>query len=162
MTEKTATQTAEHFEIPRKKLTIEFLVGIFALIGIGCFAYLAVNIAGMRLFQTNAYQVTAKFDNISGLTLGATVEIAGVQVGEVSNIQLQGVEAFVTMDVYKDVVIRDDDIAAIRTKGIIGERFIKIIPGGSEQNIPPGGKVSDTESAIEFEEIIGKFIHRME
>ena len=66
------------------------------------------------------------------------------------------------MDIYKDKIIRDDDIAAIRTKGIIGERFIKIIPGGSEKNLTAGGRVSDTESAIEFEEIIGKFIHRME
>ena len=162
MTDNTATQTAEHFDIPRKKFTIEFLVGIFAIIGICCFAYLAVNIAGMRLFQANAYPVTARFDNISGLTLGATVEIAGVQVGEVSSIELQGIEAFVTMEVNKGIIIRDDDIAAIRTKGIIGERYIKIIPGGSEQSVPAGGKVSDTESALEFEEIIGKFIHRME
>ena len=162
MTENTATQTAEHFEMPRKKLTVEFLVGIFAIMGICCFAYLAVNIAGMRFFQTNTYQVIAKFDNISGLTLGATVEVAGVQIGEVSSIQLQGVEALVTMDINKGIIIRDDDIAAIRTKGIIGERFIKIVPGGSDQNIKPGGSVSDTESAIEFEEIIGKFIHRME
>ena len=156
------TITTERFELPRKKITAEFMVGIFAIIGMACFAYLAVNIAGMRLFQTNVYQLTAEFDNISGLTEGATVEIAGVPIGEVSKISLKGTSAYVTMDIYKGVEIRDDDIAAIRTKGIIGEKFIKVVPGGSDTKVASGGRIRDTESAVEFEEIIGKFIHRME
>ncbi|MCC6932797.1 MAG: outer membrane lipid asymmetry maintenance protein MlaD [Deltaproteobacteria bacterium] len=148
--------------MPRKKLTVEFLVGIFVIIGCLCFAYLAINIARMRLIQTNIYQLTAQFDNISGLTVGAGVEIAGVSIGEVSAIKLSKTNALVTMDINNDVVIRDDDIAAVRTKGIIGEKFVKIIPGGSDTHIKNGDSISDTESTVEFEEIIGKFIHRME
>lgn len=156
------SKATEKIEIPRKKLTVEFMVGIFVIVGCFCFAYLAINIAGMRFFQANVYQLTAKFDNISGLTVGASVEIAGVPIGEVAQINLDGTNALVTMNINKGIVVRDDDIAAIRTKGIIGEKFVKIIPGGSDQSVKNGEAITDTESAVEFEEIIGKFIHKME
>jgi phospholipid/cholesterol/gamma-HCH transport system substrate-binding protein len=80
----------------------------------------------------------------------------------VSKIALAGSAALVTMGINNGIEIRDDDIASIRTKGIIGEKYIKIIPGGSDDIIASGGRLSDTESAVDFEEIIGKIIHRME
>lgn len=155
-------QNALVFNLPKKKFTTEFVVGLFVLVGILCFAYLSINLAGMRMFKRDGYTVTAKFDNISGLMIGAPVEIAGVKVGEVSKIALDKTSALVTLEINRGVQIRDDDIASIRTKGIIGEKYIKVVPGGSDEVVPSGGRLSDTESAVDLEEIIGKVIHRME
>ena len=150
------------FVPPRKSFTVEFWVGVFALCGVGCFAYLALNIANIRLSNTGYYDITAEFDSVSGLKVGAPVEIAGVEIGEVSNISLDSTSALITLQIEDGVKLRDDDIAAIRTKGIIGDRYIKIVPGGSQIILGQGKKLADTESAVEFEEIIGKLIHKFE
>jgi phospholipid/cholesterol/gamma-HCH transport system substrate-binding protein len=150
------------FVPPKRSFTVEFWVGLFAIFGVGCFAYLAINIAKIRLSNAGFYDITADFDSVSGLKLGAPVEIAGVEVGEVSDIQLNGTAAHVVLRIRDGVKLRDDDIAAIRTKGIIGDRYIKVVPGGSTSLVQAGGKLTDTESAVEFEEIIGKLIHRFE
>lgn len=149
------------FHLPKRSFTAEFYVGLFALFGVACLAYLSVNIAGMKILNTGYYKIGAEFDNIAGLKLGAPVEIAGVRVGEVVGIALKSTTAEVTLNVRDGVTLREDDIAAIRTKGIIGDRYIKIVPGGSEQTLKQGERVKDTESAVELEEILGKFIHRM-
>jgi phospholipid/cholesterol/gamma-HCH transport system substrate-binding protein len=148
--------------LPKKSLAVEFYVGLFAIIGLVCFAYLAINIGGMRLGSAGYYKVYAEFDNISGLKVGSPVEIAGVQVGEVVNVALKTTSAVVTLLIKNGVTLRDDDIVAVRTKGIIGDKYIRIQPGGSDKPVQNGATLKDTESAIEFEEIIGKFIHKME
>ncbi len=147
---------------PKRTLTTEFWVGIFFIAGLFGFSYLTQDLAGMSFSDAGFYAIKAEFDNVSGLENGATVEIAGVQVGKVKDISLDGTSAIITMEIREGIKFRDDDIAAVRTKGIIGDRFVKIIPGGSEDIVPPGGRISDTESVVEFEEIIGKFIHSME
>lgn len=148
--------------IPTRRLSIDFWVGLFALAGILAFAYLAVNIARINLFNTGFYELKATFDNISGLKIGAPVEIAGVQIGSVGKVELDGTSAVLTLHIQNGIHLRDDDIAAVRTKGIIGDRYIKIAPGGSATLIKVGGDIRDTESVLEFEDIIGKFIHKME
>jgi len=149
------------FVPPKKTFTIEFWVGLFAIVGVLCFSYLSINIAGMKLSNAGYYAVSASFSNVAGLTLGAPVEIAGVPVGEVTNVLLKETEAIVEMQVRNEVRLRDDDIAQIRTKGIIGDKYVKISPGGSEDNIENGGEIFDTESAVEFEDVIGKLIHSL-
>jgi phospholipid/cholesterol/gamma-HCH transport system substrate-binding protein len=152
----------EDFTPPKRTFTAEFFVGIFAIIGLAAFGYLAVNIAQIKLVGSDSYPIQAEFDNVSGLEVGARVEIAGVPVGNVTEIKLDKTSALITMNIDRGTIIRDDDIASIRTKGIIGERFIKISPGSSEDLVEAGGNLFDTESAVEFEDIIGKFIHRMD
>ncbi len=153
---------SQELELPRRTFTVEFCVGIFALLGVGAFAYLAINIAQMRFFSAGHYDIGAEFVNISGLELGAPVEIAGVPVGEVKHIQLSSTSALVTLSIRDEVKLRDDDVAMIRTKGIIGDKYVKISPGASVSVIEAGGQITDTESTVEFEEIIGKLIHKME
>ena len=155
------TNNQKEFTVPSRTYTIELLVGVFMLIGVGCFAFLAINIARMKFLQSGYYEITAEFGNISGLELGAPVEIAGVPIGEVKTIALKDTSAVVSMAVRNDVKLRDDDIASIRTKGIIGDRYIRISPGASDIFIPQGGSLKDTESTVDIEEVIGKFIHRM-
>jgi phospholipid/cholesterol/gamma-HCH transport system substrate-binding protein len=111
-------------------------------------------------FFGGGYRVVADFDNISGLKPGAAVEVAGVNVGRVETIQLDtGDRAKLVLKINPGLQLHDDAIASIRTKGIIGDKFVKLSTGGSGKPIPNGGKIRDTESAVEWEELIGKFIH---
>jgi phospholipid/cholesterol/gamma-HCH transport system substrate-binding protein len=151
----------EKFQAPKKGYMVEFVVGLFTIFGTICFAYLAVNIAQMKFLRSSSQQIRAEFSNVSGLKDGAPVEIAGVQVGEVSSIELRGTSAMLTLDIHNGVEIRNDDIASIRTKGIIGDRYVKIIPGNSDTLVKAGGAIGDTESAVDLEEILGKLIHQM-
>lgn len=105
--------------------------------------------------------IYAHFSSISGLKTGATVEIAGVEVGRVDKIQLdlQDFEAKVRMQIDPGVPIQEDAIASIRTKGLIGDRYITISPGGSEEILKPYDSLTQTEPAINFEELISQFVH---
>jgi phospholipid/cholesterol/gamma-HCH transport system substrate-binding protein len=142
-----------------KKANLEISVGIFVLVGIACLLYLALHLGEMELFS-GGYQVSADFDNISGLKVGAAVEVAGVDVGRVEQITITpGNRARLLLKLYPDLVLKEDTIASIRTKGIIGDKFVKLSMGSSEKIIPPGGKIHDTESAVELEELIAQFIH---
>ena len=142
-----------------KRGNLELVVGVFVLAGLACLAYLAIHLGKMEVVGSG-YKVYATFDNISGLKKGATVEVAGVDVGRVDDIRLSpGERAQVTLRLDPDLKLHDDAIAYIRTKGIIGDKFIKLSPGSSEKVISPGGKIRDTESAIDLEELISSYIH---
>ncbi len=142
-----------------RKGNLELVVGVFVLVGLGCLAYLAIHLGKMEVVGSG-YRIQAKFDNISGLKQGAAVEVAGVEVGRVESIQLTpGDRAGVTLRLESGLKLHDDAIASIRTKGIIGDKFVKLSPGSSEKIIPPGGSIRDTESAIDLEELISSYIH---
>ncbi len=142
-----------------RRSNLELVVGIFVLLGLGCLAYLAVHLGKMEVWGSG-YQVTADFDNISGLKQGAAVEVAGVEVGKVESIRITpGDRAKVVMRLNSGLKLHDDAIASVRTKGIIGDKFVKLSPGNSDKLIQPGGKIRDTESAVEWEELISKYIH---
>ncbi len=141
-----------------KRITVETMVGIFMIAGLICLAYISVKLGEVSLFGTNDYVVKARFANISGLKEGAEVDIAGVKVGKVSKISLNNYEALVELLIHPDVKIQEDSIASIRTQGIIGDKYIKISPGGSEEYIKPNSQIPETESAIELEELISKYI----
>ena len=138
---------------------VEMGVGIFVLIGLACLIYLAVHLGKMEVFG-QGYQVSASFDNISGLKTGAAVEVAGVEVGRVENITVTpDNRAKLQLSINPDIILKEDASASIRTKGIIGDKYIKLSPGYGEKTIPPGGKIRETESAMEWEEIISQYIH---
>lgn len=147
------------FSPPPRTFTVEFLVGIFTIIGVACAAWLAIGLGGVQFFNTNTYDVYAQFDNVSGLKTGASVEIAGVPIGEVGLIALKDPVANVTLHLKNEYKLKDDDIASIRTKGIIGDRYVKISRGGSDVFIQPGGTVVETESVVDIEDLIGKIVH---
>jgi phospholipid/cholesterol/gamma-HCH transport system substrate-binding protein len=141
-----------------RKINIETGVGIFIVVGLLCLAYLSVKLGDVSLFGTKQYMVKARFANVSGLKEGATVEVAGVTVGKVESIRLDNYEALVGMLIDPGVKLQEDSIASIRTQGIIGDKYIKIKAGGSPEYIPKGGEILETESAIELEELISKYI----
>lgn len=147
--------------VPKRSFSLEFFVGLFAMAGVGAAAYLAVGLAGLELSSKDTYLIYAEFDNISGLKYGASVEIAGVPIGEVSDIVLKDPVAKVTLKLTRSVKLKDDDIASIRTKGIIGDRYVKISRGGSDKYIQEGGTMVETESVIDIEDVIGKVVHSL-
>jgi phospholipid/cholesterol/gamma-HCH transport system substrate-binding protein len=132
------------------------------LIGIFCLAYLSIKLGKMEFFGGNYYSVHADFDSVSGLKNGASVEIAGVEVGRVERIILEPKEndrAKVYLKIRSGVKLTDDVIAAVRTRGIIGDKFIQLKPGGSEKILASGGRIRETESAVDLEELVSKYIH---
>ncbi|MEE8574498.1 MAG: MlaD family protein, partial [Thermodesulfobacteriota bacterium] len=106
-----------------KKKT-EFTVGIFMVLGIFCLIYLSVSLGNIDLVGSRYYSTTAIFDSITGLRAGAPVEIAGVGVGKVKGITLEDDMAMVELNILKTVPVTEDVIASIRTKGVIGEKYI--------------------------------------
>lgn len=143
-----------------KKFNIEMVVGTFLLAGFLSFSWLAVKMGDINPFQEETYPLSARFTSISGLKEGSTIELAGVVVGKVSNINLDtgDYEAVVNMDINKTVELQDDSIASIRTSGIIGDKFIKLTPGGSDILLQPGDEIEETEPAISLEELVSKYI----
>jgi phospholipid/cholesterol/gamma-HCH transport system substrate-binding protein len=142
-----------------KKLDIELVVGFFVLIGILCLGYLSIKLGRLEVFGERRYTVYAKFERAGGIKHGAVVEIAGVDVGKVKSIKLkEDYQALIELTIYKDVRLQEDAIASIKTKGLIGEKYIQISPGGSDKIIPDGGRIRETESAVDLEEIISKFV----
>lgn len=141
-----------------KKTNLEIVVGLFVMIGVACLAYLAIHLGELEWFR-GGYPVIADFDNISGLKVGATVEVAGVDIGRVESISVtQDNMARLVLNLNKNVKIFNDAIASVRTKGIIGDKYVKLSLGGAGEPLPPGEKIRSTESAVEWEELISKFI----
>lgn len=143
-----------------KKFNLEMIVGLFLLAGFACFSYLAIKMGDLKLFNKETYALTARFTTISGLKSGSNVELAGVHVGKVSGIELDPgeYEAVVHMDIDRSVELQDDTIASIRTAGIIGDKFVKLTPGGSDIILEQGDEIVETESAISLEELVSKYI----
>lgn len=137
----------------------ELIVGIFVLIGLAALAYLSVRLGKLEFIGSSGYRVTADFDSASGLKPGAAVEIAGVEVGRVERIGLDKYRARVALRIVDGVVLQDDAFVSIKTKGLIGEKFVRITPGGSDKIVKDGDRLRETESPIELEELVAKFIH---
>jgi phospholipid/cholesterol/gamma-HCH transport system substrate-binding protein len=143
-----------------KNINTELIIGLFMIAGFLAFGYLSLQMGEFSIFDLEKnYSLEAEFDNVSGLKVGAGIDIAGVNIGKVSRVGLgeQGL-ARVTMLINQDIKISTDAIASIRTQGLIGDKYIKIIQGADEEMLGEGGVIFDTESAIDFEELVSKYI----
>lgn len=140
-----------------KRFNLELSVGFFLLTGILALAYISINLGRLELFGDRWYKVYAYFDRAGAVRKGTVVEIAGVRVGVVDAVELEDYRAKMTLKIDKDVKLQEDAIASIRTKGLIGEKYVVITPGASERLIESGGVIRETESAIELEELLMKY-----
>jgi phospholipid/cholesterol/gamma-HCH transport system substrate-binding protein len=141
-----------------KKLDLELAVGVFVLAGIICLGYLSVKLAKMEIIGGDRYEVYAIFSDIGGLKEGSSVVIAGVEVGRVKSITIKDYEAKVVLSISADLKLQEDSIAAIKTRGLIGEKYLSITPGGSEEIIKPGGQIRETSPPVDYEDLIAKYI----
>ncbi len=141
-----------------KKNYFEFIVGLFLAIGIACLGWMSIKLARKEFLAGHGYEVRAAFSNGSGLRRGTPVVIAGVEIGRVESVGLEDYEAKVRMVIKREVVLQTDTIASIKTKGLIGEKYIELTPGGSDKTIQPGGVLRETQPALDMEALIGKYI----
>jgi phospholipid/cholesterol/gamma-HCH transport system substrate-binding protein len=140
-----------------KQSNIERSVGAFVLLGIAAIVWFAVQ-AGAGTAVGVGYEVNARFTNIGGLKSGSQVFIAGVPVGKVEKIDLDSqYAAIVHLKVKQEVRLPSDTIASIKTSGLIGDKYIALAPGADSKNLPAGGLITDTESALDLESMISRF-----
>lgn len=136
----------------------DIIVGMFVLIGAICLGYLAIRLGKVELFGATGYVVYADFSSIAGLKIGDPTEIAGVRVGKVESLGLADDRARIVLRIDPQIKLQEDVIASVRARGLIGDKFVLITPGGSDKIIPPGGKIRETESPQDITDLIGKFI----
>lgn len=141
-----------------KRFGVEATVGLFVVLGVSALAYLSVQLGQLQLMQGGTYGVTAIFSTVAGLREGAGVEIAGVRIGRVQQIVLENFQAMVHMRLDTRVQLQEDAIASIRTRGLIGEKYVRLSPGGSERLISAGGRIREVETPVDFEDLIAQFI----
>ncbi len=146
------------------KRKIEFYVGLFVIIGFLSAGYLFVVLGEITLNRGKQYQVHAFFTSVSGLKTGARVEMAGVQIGTVSKVSIDKERLLAKVDfrIDKDIELSDDIIASVKTSGIIGQKYIDILAGGSDIILEPGDEILLTESSLDIESLVRKFIFNTE
>jgi phospholipid/cholesterol/gamma-HCH transport system substrate-binding protein len=141
-----------------KRFNLEIIVGLFVMLGIVALGYLSIKLGQLPIGGGDSYNVSAVFSTVTGLTQGASVEIAGVRVGRVEQIKLEDYEAVVTLRLDSAIKLQEDAIASIKTSGLIGAKYVSLTPGGSDRTIAAGGRIRDVENPIDFEDLIGQFI----
>jgi phospholipid/cholesterol/gamma-HCH transport system substrate-binding protein len=141
-----------------ERTKVNVAVGLFLVLGILALGYLSIRLGRVSFLGGTGYLVTADFPSVGGLKAGSGVEIAGVLIGRVEAIGLADYQARVVLRLNSDVKIQDDSIASIKTKGLIGEKYIRISPGGSDKIIPPNGRIREVEAPVDLEELISKYI----
>ena len=142
-----------------KKASVEMGVGIFVLIGILCVGYMTIRLGKMELLGDEHYYLNARFLSVAGLKTGAQVVVAGVEVGQVESISLDPTDqyAIVRMKIKNGVILTDDVIASVKTSGLIGDKYIKLSPGGSDEILKDGDLITETESSLDIEELVSKY-----
>lgn len=136
-------------------------VGIFVLLGLVCVAYLTIKLGRMELFDQKGFELNARFNSVSGLRVGADVEMAGVPVGRVAAITLDDDplrrQALVRLVLDRDLKLSTDTIASVKTSGLIGDKYVNLQPGGLDDVLASGDTLEETESAVDLESLIGKY-----
>ncbi len=143
-----------------KEAKKEFSLGIFIIIGLICVGYLTINLGKLNLFENNVYPVYANFSSVAGLREGANIEIAGVRVGNVGTIKLDSATLLAKVELYiqNDIILTDDTIASIKTSGLIGDKYVSLTVGGSSTELQANDTIFDTESPLDIEALVGKYV----
>ena len=140
---------------------LDLWVGAFVAIGIGAILFLALKVGNLVNWgSTPGYRLEARFDNIGGLKLRASVKAAGVVVGRVERIRLDPTtyQAIVTVKIDEGYQFTADTIASILTSGLLGDVYIGLDAGGDTKMLSDGGKLAKTQSGIVLEKLIGQFL----
>lgn len=141
---------------------IEILVGLFIVAGFVAVFFLAMQVSNLGSLDTSdTYRIEARFDNIGSLKKKSTVTMAGVEVGRVGEISYdkENFQALVELYIYSEYnQIPEDTFAKILTAGLLGEQYVGLDPGGSDQVLREGSEIMITQSALVLEEVVGQFI----
>ena len=142
-----------------KKYSLETVVGIFVVVGLLCVGYMTVKLGKVSFFREDYYSLYARFTSASGLRDGGPVEIDGIEVGRVGQMSIDQEKqmAMIELKIKKGIKVYEDALASIKTAGLIGDKFIKIDPGGAGDILKPGGTITETTSALDIEDLISKY-----
>ncbi len=142
-----------------KKYTMETIVGIFVTLGLICIGYMTVKLGNVYFLGDDSYPLIAKFTSASGLKIGNPVEILGIEVGRVEHISMDQAnqKAVVQIRIKNGIKVYDDAIAAIKTEGLIGDKYLSIDVGGSGTLLGPNGVITDTQAAVDIVELVSKY-----
>lgn len=143
-----------------KNFSVETIVGVFVVVGTISIGYMSINLGKVSWLGDDYYTLHAPFTSVAGLRIDSPVEINGFEVGRIKRLSLKQDRevAIADLSIRKDIKIYDDAIASIKTSGLIGDKFVKIDPGGSGELLKPGGTIVDTASPLDIEDLIGKYI----
>lgn len=143
--------------------TVEIWVGLFVAGGLAALFMLAMQVSNLTVVTGNTgYEVTARFENISGLKVRSPVTVAGVRVGRVVNIGFdnQTFEAVVRMRIGQGYELPVDTAASVLTSGLLGEKYVGLDPGGAPEMLKNGSEIKLTQSALVLEQLIGQFLFK--
>ena len=138
----------------------DFVLGLFVLFGLGSIGYLSIQVGGLYYNGPSGFLLHATFDQVGDLKPHAAVVVAGVRVGQVVSIELDEIlRAHCVLDIDPDLGLDVETSASIQTAGLLGEKFVALEPGGSDDMLQSGDAIDRTESAISIENLIGKFVN---
>lgn len=142
--------------------TIEMSVGLFVLTGICSFLFLAFEVSGINSRVADlSYTVKATFDDVAGLRSRGKVSMAGVTIGRVREISvdMEWGSAIVSLEIFGEPGnLTTDTAAKILTEGILGARYVSLMPGSDEEKLGDGDEITDTQGALVLENLIGEFV----
>jgi phospholipid/cholesterol/gamma-HCH transport system substrate-binding protein len=138
---------------------METMVGIFVVIGLLCVGYMTVKLGKASFLGDDSYILYARFPSVSGLRPGSVVEIHGIEAGKVGRLSIDQTKqmALVELKIDKGIKVYDDASATIKSSGLIGDKFVKVDPGGSGDLLKPGATIIDTTTPPDIEDLIGKY-----
>jgi len=146
-----------------KRKTIETTVGVFLLAGIAAFGWLTIKVGNWSPSDSQTYQLIASFDNIGGLTVRSPVTVAGVSIGQVSEISVDSHDYSARVTLRIDRLhdnLPTDTSAAVLTSGLLGAQYIGLDPGAEETYLRNGDRIEITQSAVVLENLIGQILIR--
>jgi len=136
----------------------DFLVGTIVL-GVAI-TFFTISFKSSKISSDNGYKILAKFDNADGINIGSDIKISGVKIGTISeqNLDAESFQAVLKFNIYNHIKIPTDSSAKIVSEGLLGSKYIAITPGGGDEFMKEGQEINFTQSSINFEELLGKFI----
>ena len=136
----------------------DFLVGTIVLII--AIIFFSLSLKNSKISSQDGYYITAKFENADGINIGSDIKISGVKIGSVTKqiLDPSSFRAILTFNIQNSINLPIDSSAKIVSEGLLGSKYISITPGGDEKNISNGQEIAFTQSSINFEELLGKFI----
>ncbi len=142
-----------------KKYSHETIVGVFVVLGLIGIYVMAVKLGNVTLVGEDTNTFYAPFSTVSGLRVGNSVEMLGMEIGRVADFRMdqEKLQAIVTLEVDKEIEIFDDAIVSIKTAGLIGDKFINLDPGGGGDPLADGDTIIETESPIDLNDLISKY-----
>lgn len=137
--------------------TVETLIGAIVVavaVGFLYFAYANTNSADL-----SGYEVDAKFQRVDGLNVGTDVRLSGIKIGSVAALTLDAktYQATVHLNIRQDVKLPDDSSIMVTSTGLLGNSYLSVSPGGSDDMIPPGGSIKNTQGSVDLMSLIGRF-----